>query len=207
MAASYGLYTHIQHNRIRSVVLIGGLFLLVYILVFAFVLGFLGFVSEDASLGEILHAAWIDFLYLSPWATLASGVWVFFGYAFHQRLMDAATGAKSVTRTEEPRIYNILENLCISRGIATPKLQIIETDVMNAYASGMHDGQYQIAVTRGLINALNDQELEAVLGHELTHSRNGDVRLMVVAVVIAGVITLVGEFVFRILLQDRKSVV
>ena len=201
MTASYGLYSHIQHNRIRSVVLIGGLFFLVYLMVFAFTLGILGFISEDASLGEILTAAWSDFLYLSPWATLATGVWVFFGYAMHQRLIDAATGAKGVSRTEEPRLYNILENLCISRGIPTPKLQIIETEVMNAYASGMHDGQYQIAVTRGLINALDDQEIEAVLGHELTHIRNGDVRLMVVAVVIAGVITLVGEFVFRVLLQ------
>jgi heat shock protein HtpX len=201
MGAAFGLYTHIQHNRIRSVVLIGGLFFLVYLLVFAFVLGFLGFVSDDASLGEILRQAWYEFLYLSPWATLATGLWVVFGYAIHQRLIDAATGAQSVTREAEPRLYNILENLCISRGIPTPKLQIIETDVMNAYASGMHDGQYQIAVTRGLITALNDQELEAVLGHELTHIRNGDVRLMVVAVVIAGVITLVGEFVFRILLQ------
>ena len=201
MTASYGLYSHIQHNRIRSVVLIGGLFFLVYLMVFAFTLGILGFIADGASLGEILSAAWTDFLYLSPWATIATGVWVFFGYAMHQRLIDAATGAKGVARTEEPRLYNILENLCISRGIPTPKLQIIETDVMNAYASGMHDGQYQIAVTRGLINALNDQEIEAVLGHELTHIRNGDVRLMVVAVVIAGVITLVGELVFRVLLQ------
>jgi heat shock protein HtpX len=98
---------------------------------------------------------------------------------------------------EEPRLYNLLENLCISRGIPTPKLQIVETDVMNAYASGMNDQQYRIAVTRGLMNALDDQELEAVLGHELTHIRNGDVRLMVVAVIIAGVITFVGEMVFR----------
>ncbi|MBI1209941.1 MAG: M48 family metalloprotease [Alphaproteobacteria bacterium] len=204
MAAAYGLYTHIQHNRVRSVVLIAGLFFLVYILVFAFVLGFLGFVAGDEAFGDIMDMAWWDFLYLAPWATVATAVWVFFGYSMHQRLIDAATGAKGVTRTEEPRLYNILENLCISRGIPTPKLQIIETDVMNAYASGMHDGQYQIAVTRGLMNALNDQELEAVLGHELTHIRNGDVRLMVVAVVIAGVITLVGEFVFRVLLQGPR---
>ena len=204
MGAAYGLYTHIQHNRVRSIVLIAGLFLLVYILVFAFVLGFLGFVSEDESLGDILNAAWWDFLYLAPWATAASALWVFFGYTMHQRLIDAATGAKGVSRTEEPRLYNILENLCISRGIPTPKLQIVETDVMNAYASGMHDGQYQIAVTRGLVSALSDEELEAVLGHELTHIRNGDVRLMVVAVVIAGVITLVGELVFRILLQGPR---
>ena len=204
MGASYGLYSHIQHNRVRSIVLIAGLFLLVYILVFAFILGFLGFIADGESLGEILEAAWMDFLYLAPWATIASAIWVFFGYTFHQRLIDAATGAKGVTRTEEPRLYNILENLCISRGIPTPTLQIVETDVMNAYASGMHEKQYKIAVTRGLINTLNDQELEAVLGHELTHIRNGDVRLMVVAVVIAGVITLVGEFVFRVLLQGPR---
>ena len=201
MGAAFGLYTHIQHNRVRSVVLIAGLFFLVYLLVFAFTLGFLSFISEDATLQEILAAAWYDFWRLFPWATLATGLWVLFAYRMHQRLIDAATGAQVVTRTEEPRLFNILENLCISRGIPTPKLQIIETDVMNAYASGMHDGQYEIAVTRGLINALNDQELEAVLGHELTHIRNGDVRLMVIAVVIAGVITLAGEMVFRIFMQ------
>ena len=124
-------------------------------------------------------------------------LWVIFAYQFHQGIIDASTGAEDVTREEEPRLYNLLENLCISRGIPMPKLQIIETDVLNAYASGMHEKQYKIAVTRGLYNALNDQELEAVLGHELTHIRNGDVRLMVVAVVIAGVITFVGEMVFR----------
>jgi heat shock protein HtpX len=203
MGAAYGLYTHIRHNRVRSAVLIAGLFLLVYILVFAFVLGFLGFVMDDG-LAEILEEAFNSFLYLAPWATVATAIWVFFGYSMHQRLIDAATGAKGVTRTEEPRLYNILENLCISRGIPTPTLQIIETDVMNAYASGMNDKQYKIAVTRGLMNALDDQELEAVLAHELTHIRNGDVRLMVVAVVIAGVITLVGEVVFRVLLQGPR---
>ena len=69
---------------------------------------------------------------------------------FHQRMIDASTGAKDVTREEEPRLYNLLENLCISRGITMPKLQIIETDVLNAYASGMNEKQYRIAVTRGL---------------------------------------------------------
>src|SRR5262249_17267571 len=93
--------------------------------------------------------------------------------------------------------YNLLENLCISRGIPMPRLQIIETDVLNAYASGMSEKNYRVAVTRGLLNTLDDNELEAVLAHELTHIRNGDVQLMVVAVIIAGVITLFGEVVFR----------
>jgi heat shock protein HtpX len=197
MGDAYGLYGHIRANRYRSAVLIGGLFLLVYLLVFAFVLAFNGFVNGDMPLGEILDETWRQFFWLFPWATLATALWTFIGYRFHQGIIDRSTGAKDVTRDEEPRLYNLLENLCISRGITMPKLQVIESDVLNAYASGMHEKQYKVAVTRGLVNALDDQELEAVLGHELTHIRNGDVRLMVVAVIIAGVITFAGEMVFR----------
>jgi heat shock protein HtpX len=197
MSASYGLYAHIVANRRRSVILIGGLFVLIYMLVFAFVLAFNGIMMGDEPLDVILNESVLQFTWLLPFATMAGALWVFIGYQFHQRLIDMSTGATDVTREEEPRLYNLLENLCISRGIPTPKLQIIETDVMNAYASGMNEKQYKIAVTRGLLSVLDDQELEAVLGHELTHIRNGDVRLMVVAVVIAGIITLAGELVFR----------
>lgn len=197
MSEAYGLYSHIRANRTRSIILIGGLLLLVYILVFAFVLAFNGFAIGEEPLDGILEETWRQFLWLVPWATIATGAWAFIGYSFHQRIIDSSTGARDVTRDEEPRLYNLLENLCISRGITMPRLQIIETDVLNAYASGMHEKQYKIAVTRGLVDGLNDQELEAVLGHELTHIRNGDVRLMVVAVIIAGVITFAGEMVFR----------
>jgi heat shock protein HtpX len=197
MSEAYGLYSHIQTNRYRSAILVAGLFLLVYLLVFAFTLAFNGFVIGDEPLAHIFDETLSQFVWLLPWATLATGLWVLIGYRFHQGMIDRSTGAKDVTREEEPRLYNLLENLCISRGITMPKLQIVETDVMNAYASGMNEKQYRIAVTRGLMNALDDQEMEAVLGHELTHIRNGDVKIMVVAVIIAGVITFVGEMVFR----------
>ncbi|MDZ4870485.1 MAG: M48 family metallopeptidase [Alphaproteobacteria bacterium] len=197
MGEAYGLYSHIRANRFRSGVLIVGLLILVYLLVFAFVLAFNGFMIGDEPLDYILSASVEQFVYLLPWATLATGIWTFIGFSFHQRMIDASTGAKDVTRDEEPRLYNLLENLCISRGIAMPKLQIIETDVLNAYASGMSEKQYKVAVTRGLVNTLDDAELEAVLAHELTHIRNGDVRLMVVAVIIAGVVTFAGELAFR----------
>jgi heat shock protein HtpX len=175
----------------------------VYLLVFAFTLAINGVVIGDQPLDVILSAAFSQFLLTSPFATVATALWVFAGYRFHQWMIDRSTGAKDVTRNEEPDLYNLLENLCISRGIPMPKLQVIETDVMNAYASGMKDTQYRIAVTRGLMQALDRDELEAVLAHELTHIRNGDVRLMVVAVVIAGVITLVGEMFFRSLRHMR----
>ena len=78
-----------------------------------------------------------------------------------------------------------------------PKLKIIESDALNAYATGLNQRQYAITVTTGLLNALNDQEVEAVLGHELTHIRNGDVQMMVIAVIIAGVVGFFAELFFR----------
>jgi len=112
------------------------------------------------------------------------------------------TGGHEVTRTEEPKLYNLLENLCISRGITMPKLKIADDDALNAFATGLNEKQYSITVTRGLMNALNEAELEAVLGHELTHIRNGDVRMLVIAVVIAGAISFFGEMIFRLFFQN-----
>src|SRR5258708_14373391 len=120
-------------------------------------------------------------------------------------MIDAVTGGHEVTRQEEPRLYNLLENLCISRGITTPKLKVIEDDSLNAFATGMNEKQYSITVTTGLINSLNDTEIESVLGHELTHIRNGDVRMLVIAVIIAGVIAFFAELIFRLLFQGGFS--
>ena len=118
-------------------------------------------------------------------------------YFFHQSIVDAVTGGEDVTRQQQPRLYNLLENLCISRGIPMPKLKIMESDALNAYATGLNQRQYAVTVTTGLLNALNDQEIEAVLGHELTHIRNGDVQMMVIAVIIAGVVGFFAELFFR----------
>jgi heat shock protein HtpX len=102
---------------------------------------------------------------------------------------------------EQPRLYNLLENLCISRGIPMPRLKIADNDALNAFASGLNQRQYAITVTSGLMNNLDDPELEAVLGHELTHIRNGDVRMLVISVIIAGVIGFFAELCFRLLFR------
>src|SRR5437588_7984665 len=86
-----------------------------------------------------------------------------------------------------------------------PKLKVIEDDGLNAFATGMNEKQYSITVTSGLLNSLNDAELEAVLGHELTHIRNGDVRMMVIAVIIAGAISFFAELFFRMFFQSGVS--
>ena len=113
-------------------------------------------------------------------------------------MIDAITGGREIQRADEPRLYNILENLCISRGIPTPKLKVMDSDALNAFATGMNAKQYSITVTTGLLDRLDDAEIESVLGHELTHIRNGDVRMMVVAVIIAGVVSFFVELIFRL---------
>src|SRR6202042_1588670 len=132
---------------------------------------------------------------------LGTAVWIVIAYYFHQSMIDALTGGREVTRAEEPRLYNLLENLCISRGIAMPRLKVMESDALNAFSTGMNEKQYAITVTTALLARLDDAELEAVLGHELTHIRNGDVRMMVIAVVIAGAISFFAELLFRLFFQ------
>src|SRR5258707_12113905 len=202
--AAYGLYTHIQSNKGRSIALLVGLFFLVYLLVYAGALLGEAF-TIDAPPDELLRRALSDALYAAPWATLGTALWIFIACNVHQSMIDAVTGGREVTRQEEPRLYNLLENLCISRGITTPKLKVIEDDSLNAFATGMNDKQYSITVTSGLINALNDAEIESVLGHELTHIRNGDVRMLVIAVIIAGVVSFFAELVFRMMFQGGFS--
>src|SRR5437867_4224763 len=195
--AAYGLYTHIASNKFRSMLLLAGLFLLIYVLVFAGALVAEVLMRGDKSVDYYLMRASRDLIAAFPYATGAAALWIVIAYFFHQNMIDAVTGGESVTRQQQPRLYNLLENLCISRGIPMPKLKVMDSPALNAFAAGLNRRQYSITVTTGLLQALNDQEIEAVLGHELTHIRNGDVQLMVVAVIIAGVVGFFGELFFR----------
>lgn len=200
MGGAYGLQTHIWNNNGKSVLLMLGFPVLLLLLTYALFLGFAGFADMRSGpdpvmgyfvwAGQALAQSW-------PYALIAAAVWFVIAYFFYQGIIDAATGAKRVERQEEPKLYNLLENLCISRGETMPALRIMETDALNAFATGLHKGQYSITVTRGLMNTLNDEELEAVLAHELTHIRNADVRLLIIAVVFVGIFSFVGEMAFR----------
>src|ERR1700737_4227983 len=195
--AAYGLYTHIASNKFRSILLLAGLFVLIYIVVYTGVLTGEVMIDSDRSFDYYLMAAARDLVTAFPYATGAAVLWIVIAYFFHQSIVDAVTGGEDVTRQQQPRLYNLLENLCISRGIPMPKLKVMESDALNAFATGLNRRQYAVTVTSGLLQALNDREIEAVLGHELTHIRNGDVQLMVVAVILAGVVGFFGELFFR----------
>ncbi|MFZ5681195.1 MAG: peptidase M48 Ste24p [Bradyrhizobiaceae bacterium] len=203
--AAYGLYTHIASNKFRSMLLLGGLFLLVYVMVFAGALLAEVALNSNRPFDDYLTLAAHDLVKASPFATIGAAAWIVIAYFFHQNIIDAVTGGHDVTRQEQPRLYNLLENLCISRGIPMPKLKIVDSPALNAFATGLNRSQYAVTVTTGLMNALNDREMEAVLGHELTHIRNGDVQLLVIAVVIAGVIGFFAELFFRIFFNSNWS--
>src|SRR6202000_1341418 len=196
MAAS-GLYPHIEANRFRSMVLLAGLFLLVYVIVYAGALIIEVVHNSQGTVDYYLTVALQDVIRTLPYSTGAAALWIVIAYFFHQKMSYAVTGGEHATRKEQPRLYNLRENLCISRGIPMPKLKIVESDALNAYATGLNRRQYSVTVTRGLLEALSDDEIEAVLGHELTHIRNGDVQMMVIAVIIAGVVGFFAELLFR----------
>jgi heat shock protein HtpX len=150
--AAYGLYTHIQSNKRRSIALLIGLFFLVYVMVFAGALlaeALSTYNSYNAPpLDYLIRAAEFDFIKALPFATIGTVVWIAIAYKFHQQMIDAVTGAQPVTRREAPRLYNLLENLCISRGITMPTLRIADDDALNAFATGLNQKQYSITVTK-----------------------------------------------------------
>jgi heat shock protein HtpX len=198
MFKAYGLYSHIRANRLRSAFLLTGFVLLLLALMFSFALLIEAFSAPPGAPFDYIFALAVDDLKRGwPIGVVAAGVWFVIAYLFHQKMIDFATGAASVSRAEAPRLYNLLENLCISRGVPIPALQIVESDALNAYASGLKEGEYKIAVTRGLTRELTDAELEAVLAHELTHIRNRDVQLMVIAVIFAGIFAFVADLTIR----------
>jgi heat shock protein HtpX len=184
---TFGLYSHIRNNRWRSVFLMAGLLVLVLAISYAIAL----VLTQPG-------ARVLDRFYgVAPVVMAITAAWTGIGYGFNVAIIGKLTGSQEALGPDKARLMSLMEPMCISRGMQVPKLAVIETPALNAFASGVNEKQYTVTVTRGLLETLNDAELEGVLAHELTHIRNGDVRLMIVAVLIAGVISLAGELMLR----------
>ncbi len=197
--AAVGLQTYIWNNNIRSTLLLIGFPFLLVALVFFITLGMIwggligGAPEAGGSVAYAVHLMAVS----APAAIAVALVWFVIAYFFNQTIVDLATGARKVERADEPVFYELLEDLAISRGMTTPTPRVIETEGMNAFASGVHEGRFSVTVTRGLLQSLDRDELEAVLAHELTHVINRDVRTMVIASIFAGIITLICQILYR----------
>lgn len=189
-----GLSTQVWNNNWRCGLLLAGFPLLLALCLFG-----LSLMAADQGGGfaKSWHLAIRQFPLFLLWGGGAAAIWFGIAWLGHQRMIDVATGTEPVTREAEPDLWNSLETLCISRGETMPRLGIIESEALNAYASGLNRQQGKVTVTRGLLNALDPAELRAVLAHELAHIRNGDARLGVIAAVFAGILSLTAEVLLR----------
>ena len=192
-----GLASQISKNNRNSVLLLIAFPALLLALCYAIIF----FTSDQDATQTNNH-----FLVTMPFVLAAVGIWFLFAWAGNSTFIKLSTGAKPLERKENKRIYNLLENICISQGMKMPKLNIIQDDSLNAFASGISDNSYSITLSSGIIGKLDDEELEGVLAHELTHIRNRDVRLLIISIIFVGIFSFVAEMAFRGLrFAGRKS--
>lgn len=137
------------------------------------------------------------FVSVVPFILIGVGIWFLIAWVGHAVFIRLATGAKPLERKEDKRVYNLVENLCISKGMKMPKINFIEDDSLNAFASGIDEKSYTITLSRGIINKLNDEELEGVIAHELSHIRNRDVRVLIISIIFVGIFAFLAEMAFR----------
>lgn len=150
---------------------------------------------------------WINetFIPVSIIILLFVSLWFLIAWIFHASMIRRATCAKPLERSENLRVYNLTENLCIQIGMKMPAINIIEDESLNAFASGIDQRTYAITVSRGLIDELDDDELEAVIAHEITHIRNGDVRLLIISIIFVGIFAFITEAVMRLFRSDKSD--
>jgi heat shock protein HtpX len=200
-----GIYTQQSSNNIKSVLLLCCFPLLVVGMVWAFftVLCLLSMGRDEY--GRPLPFEWdtanaLTLEYL-PVVLGVVAIWFIIAYFINDAVIRNATQAHPLERKDNMRVYNIVENLCIAGGMNMPKVYVVEDKQLNAYASGIDEKTYAVTVTRGLLNTLNDEELAGVIGHELTHIKNRDTRLLIVSIVFVGIFSMVAQIAFRMFLN------
>ncbi len=203
-----GIQTQIWRNNRNTVLLL----LLFPVILLGMVLGtivmldWIGFFCWEGACeinlqSTTLHwdAIWPLFLSAMPYTLGFTAIWFIIAYFANTAIIRHATHARPLERKENVRVYNIVENLCIAGGIEMPKINIVDDPNLNAFASGIDINSYTITLTTGIIGRLDDAELSAVVGHELTHIKNRDTRLMVVCIVFVGIFAMTMKVIFRAL--------
>lgn len=192
MSNYVGIHTQIKRNNFKSVLLLLGFPLLVLAAVYAFL--YFTSPSEDYIESVPINETFVQVI---PGVLIAVGIWFGIAFFFHNRMINRAAGSKTLERKENMRVYNLVENLCMSKGMRMPKVNIIEDPALNAFASGINESSYTVTLTRGIIDKLDDEELEGVIAHELMHIRNKDVRLLIITIIFVGIFSFVAQILFR----------
>jgi heat shock protein HtpX len=194
-----GLHQQIQRNNINSFLLLIAfpalLLGMFYVIIYFIAKDNASEYPGDNYPTSIDHNAM--FLTIVPFILIAVGIWFLIAWAGHAAFIRLATGAKPLERKENKRVYNLVENLCISKGMKMPRINIIDDDSLNAFASGIDEKSYSVTLSKGIIEKLNDEELEGVIAHELSHIRNRDVRVLIISIIFVGIFAFLAEVAFR----------
>ncbi|MCD8282369.1 MAG: M48 family metallopeptidase [Prevotella sp.] len=158
-----------------------------------------GVYNEYGEVVRSLDADTVNYYFLEalPWVVGGVAIWFCIAYFTNASMVKASVNAHSLERRDNPRVYNIVENLCMSCGMDMPRINIVDDPQLNAFASGINRSSYTVTVTTGLLLLLDDDELAGVIGHELTHIRNKDTRLLITSIIFVGIISAIMSLVVR----------
>lgn len=194
--AKVGLQTHIWDNNLRSMIFLAAYPFILGGIIWACAMAIATLNNPTGSTQQSISFANAIITGYWPIILTVVAIWFTISWFFHGRMIRAMSHSHPVTRKEEPELYNLFENLCISVGLPMPRLEIIESHARNAFASGINEKTYCVTVTRGLLQSLSKDEVEAVLAHELTHILNRDVRLLIVTIIFTGMIGFAAQMVW-----------
>lgn len=173
------MYSQIDSNKRKTAVLIGTFVLVVLALGWG-----VSYLTDAGPAGLVIA------LIISTGMALGS-------YYSGDRVALWTAGAVPVSKDDNPYLYRLVENLAITAGLPTPKVHIIPDGAINAFATGRDPAHASVAVTQGALEKLENEELEGVLAHELSHVKNYDIRLMTVVIILLGAVSLVSDFFLR----------
>ena len=179
------MYKQIAENKRRTVVIM---------------IGFVLMVGAIAALFAWAYGDWR----IAFFVVIVSIIYAIIQYFAAGSLAMALSGAKEIQKRDNPRLYNIVENLSITTGLPMPKVYVINDEAPNAFATGRDPKHAAVAATTGLIDIMNDKELTAVMAHEMSHVKNYDIRVSMIVFGLTCVIGLISDLAFRFMFYGSR---
>ena len=179
------MYKQIAENKRRTIYIIVGFVLLVGVIAALF--------------AWYYHDAWV-----AVWTIIIAIIYAVFQYYASSTLAMAMTGAREISKKDNPRLYNMVENLSITTGLPMPRVYIVDDNAPNAFATGRDPKHASVAATTGLLDIMNDKELNAVMAHEMSHVKNYDIRVSMIVFGLVCVIGLISDIAFRMMFYGNR---
>ena len=180
------MYKQIAQNKRKTVFIMIG-----FVLIISVIAGLFAYFFRDA--------------WLAVWVILVAIIYAIIQYFIASSVAVAMSGAKEISKKDDPRLYNIVENLSITTGLPMPKVYIIDDPAPNAFATGRDPKHALVAATTGLLDIMDNKELTAVMAHEMSHVKNYDIRVSMIVFGLVCVVGLVSDIAFRMVFYgDRR---